>query len=184
MIDFVRCTLLKKNKGKNTGDRKQKGRTYVRCWIPFCCGKTIIGFRKGRTPTGSKTQKEKEEKKEVGEKLKNEKVWQYEASSRVVIQFREDRVLVQTRDSDKSLVRPQGGSGAGLALSACPTSWLTRFEPQQFLILLRRRLRLLLPLTGVASHSILVSITELPARGQGVGQEGVRSGERCCKEMP
>ena len=46
------------------------------------------------------------------------------------------------------MVRSQGGPGAGLALSTCPTSGLTKIPPQLFRVVLLRRLGLPLPLTA------------------------------------
>ena len=45
-------------------------------------------------------------------------------------------------------MRSQGGVGSGLALSTCPLCRVTRLEPCLFRVLLLRRLRFLLPLTG------------------------------------
>ena len=50
-------------------------------------------------------------------------------------------------DDRKALVRSQGGSGAGLALSTCLVNRLTTFAPQVFRVILLRRLHLPLPLT-------------------------------------
>ena len=49
--------------------------------------------------------------------------------------------------AQKLRLRSQGGPGAGLALTTCPTCLVTRVEPQLFRVLLLRRLRLPLPLT-------------------------------------
>ena len=50
-------------------------------------------------------------------------------------------------DSSVAAIRSQGGSGAGLAFSCCPTCRITRLEAQLFRVVLLRRLQLLLPLT-------------------------------------
>ena len=50
-------------------------------------------------------------------------------------------------DARKALVRSQGGSGVGLALSACFVNRLTIFTPQVFRVILFRRLHFPLPLT-------------------------------------
>ena len=50
-------------------------------------------------------------------------------------------------DSARASLRSQGGSGAGLPFTTCPTCLVTRLEPRVFRILLLRRLRLLLPFT-------------------------------------
>ena len=47
-----------------------------------------------------------------------------------------------------AMVRSQGGPGAGLAMSTCPTSRLTKIPPQLFRVVLPRRLGLPLPLTA------------------------------------
>ena len=73
--------------------------------------------------------------------------WQHEASSRVDRQFRDGDLFGRLDDTAKALTRSQGGSGAGLALSTCPTCRVTRLEPHLFRVLLLRRLRLPLSLT-------------------------------------
>ena len=68
--------------------------------------------------------------------------WQHEAASRVD-HFRND-VLFTLPSSTRALIR----SHAGMALSATPTSILTRIEPHLFCIVLLRRLRQPLPLSA------------------------------------
>ena len=72
--------------------------------------------------------------------------WQHEASSRTEESFR-NVLFTRLPDSTKASVRSQGGPGAGLAFTTCPTCLVTRLEPQLFRVLLLRRLRLPLPLT-------------------------------------
>ena len=50
-------------------------------------------------------------------------------------------------DTAKALTHSQGGSGAGLALSTCPTCRVTRLELHLFRVLLLRHLRLPFSLT-------------------------------------
>ena len=73
--------------------------------------------------------------------------WQHEAASRVEESFRETNLFPRMGDARKALVRSQGGSGAGLALSTCPVNRLTTFSPHVFRVILLRRLHLPLPLT-------------------------------------
>ena len=73
--------------------------------------------------------------------------WQHEAASRVEESFRETNLFPRMGDARKALVRSQGGSGAGMALSTCPVNRLTTFSPQVFRVILLRRLHLPLPLT-------------------------------------
>ena len=74
--------------------------------------------------------------------------WQHEAASRVEARFRDANLFRRLDDASKALVRSQGGVGAGLALSICPLCRVTRLEPHLFRVLLLRRLRLPLPLSG------------------------------------
>ena len=73
--------------------------------------------------------------------------WQHEAASRVEQQFREG-LFEHMAVPRKALVRSQGGPGAGLPFTTCPTNFLTTFTPQLFRVLLLRRLGLPLPLTA------------------------------------
>ena len=73
--------------------------------------------------------------------------WQHEAAFRVDQRFRDEDLFANLTDSGQALVRSQGGHGAGLALSTCPTCRITRIDPQLFRVILLRRLRLPLPLT-------------------------------------
>ena len=73
--------------------------------------------------------------------------WQHEAASRVERQFRSAVLFPSLCDSDRALMRSQSGPGAGVALSATPSSALTRIESALFRVLLLRRLRQPLPLT-------------------------------------
>ena len=73
--------------------------------------------------------------------------WQHEAASRVEQQFREG-LFEHKPVSRKALVRSQGGPGAGLTFTTCPTNFLTTFTPQFFRVLLLWRLGLPLPPTA------------------------------------
>ena len=73
--------------------------------------------------------------------------WQHEAASRVDQRFRNEDLFARLTDSGQALVRSQGGPGAGLKLSTCPTCRITRIDPQLFRVILLRRLHLPLPLT-------------------------------------
>ena len=73
--------------------------------------------------------------------------WQHEAASRVERQFRSAVLFPSLCDSDRALMRSQSGPGAGVALSATPSSALTRIESALFRVLLLRRLRQPLRLT-------------------------------------
>ena len=74
--------------------------------------------------------------------------WQHEAPSRVERQFRDANLFTRLGDDRVAMVRSQGGPGAGLALSTCPVSRLTKIVPQVFRVTLLRRLQLPLPLTA------------------------------------
>ena len=68
----------------------------------------------------------------------------HEVSSRTEESFR-NVLFTRLPDRTKASVRSQGGPGAGLALTTCPTCLVTRLEPQLFRVLLLRRFRLPLP---------------------------------------
>ena len=72
--------------------------------------------------------------------------WHREARSWVDRQFREGDLFGRLDDTTKALARSQGGSGAGLALSTCPTCRVTRLEPHLFRVLLLRPIAPLLDL--------------------------------------
>ena len=67
--------------------------------------------------------------------------WQHEVASRTDEEFRET-LFSRMADSSVAAIRSQGGSGAGLALSCCPTCRITRLEAQLFRVTLLRRLQL------------------------------------------
>ena len=71
--------------------------------------------------------------------------WQHEAASRVDRHFRDDVLFTTLPSSTRALIRSQAGPMGGMALSATPTSMLTRIEPHLFRIVLLRRLRQPLP---------------------------------------
>ena len=73
--------------------------------------------------------------------------WQHEAASRIESWWLDEFVLPRMEEFARAVVRSQGGSGAGLALRACPTCRVTQLEPQQLRVLLLRRLQLPLPLS-------------------------------------
>ena len=75
--------------------------------------------------------------------------WQHEAASRVELHFRDSDLFARIGTARTALFRSQGGPRAGLALSACPTSRLTKITPQLFRVVLLRRLGLPLPLTAL-----------------------------------
>ena len=70
--------------------------------------------------------------------------WQHEVSSKVEHEHREE-VFGRMRPRERAQVRSQAGPGAGLALSATPTHFLTRIPSHLFLVVMLRRLRLPLP---------------------------------------
>ena len=71
--------------------------------------------------------------------------WQHKASSRVELQFRELQLMPGISEGDRTLMRSQNGSGAGVAFSTTPCTPLTRLWPQLLRVLLWRSLRLPLP---------------------------------------
>ena len=83
--------------------------------------------------------------------------WQHEAACRIEQRAR-DTLLLSLPDSGKALVRSQGGPGAGLAFTTCPTCRITKMEPAVFTSLFPG------PSTAadVASHSILVATIVQP----------------------
>ena len=87
--------------------------------------------------------------------------WQHEAASRVDQRFRNEDLFARLTDSGQALVRSQGGPGAGLALSTCPTCRITRIDPQLFRVI-----------AGVAFHSTLVATTVQLALGLGSWEGG------------
>ena len=72
--------------------------------------------------------------------------WQHEASSRIEQEHRESlfRVLAEP---ERTLLRAQGDSGAGVALQTCGICFFFRIDPALFRVLLLRRLRLPLRLS-------------------------------------
>ena len=70
--------------------------------------------------------------------------WQHEAASRIESWWLDEFAFARMEELARALVRSQGGSGAGLALRACPTCRVTQLEPQ-LRVLLLRRLQLPLP---------------------------------------
>ena len=67
--------------------------------------------------------------------------WQHEASIHTDLAFR-GGMLEVLADHEKAFLRSQSGPGAGVALSATPSSYHTRIDSQLFRVLLLRRLRL------------------------------------------
>ena len=59
--------------------------------------------------------------------------WQHEASSRTEESFR-NVLFTRLPDSTKDSARSQGGPGAGLVLTTCPTCLVTRLEPQLWVL--------------------------------------------------
>ena len=96
--------------------------------------------------------------------------WQHEASSRIEEDFKA-ALLDRLPDSAKASLRSQGGPGAGLSFTTCPTCLVTRFEPHSsefsccaaFDCLF---LSLCVP-AGVASHKTPVATTAQPVRRPG-----------------
>ena len=72
--------------------------------------------------------------------------WQHEAACRIEQRAR-DNLLLRLPESGKALLRSQGGPGAGLAFTTCPTCRITKMEPHVFRVLFLRRLHLPLPWT-------------------------------------
>ena len=63
-------------------------------------------------------------------------------------EYRDENLFSRLDDAARAMMRSQGGIGSGMALSTCPLCRITRLEPFLFRVLLLRRLRLPLPLTG------------------------------------
>ena len=73
--------------------------------------------------------------------------WQKHASVSVQSHHREHVVWPQLTPADRAMVRSQSGPLSSVPFTAMPTSRVTRFEAEQFRVLLLRRLRLSLPLS-------------------------------------
>ena len=74
--------------------------------------------------------------------------WQYYASSALCFDFRESVVLPNMPLADRAMLRSQSGPWAGCAFTAIPTAPETTVGADAMQVLLRRRLRLRLPLQG------------------------------------
>ena len=72
--------------------------------------------------------------------------WQHHASSALDNHFRETVVLPRMKLADRAMLRSQSGPWSGTALAAVPTTTATTMQAEAFQVLLRRRLRLRLPL--------------------------------------
>ena len=59
--------------------------------------------------------------------------------------FRQEVLFERMGSRDRAILRSQGGSGAGLALTVSPTTLMTKIPPHLFRTILLRRLRLPLP---------------------------------------
>ena len=80
--------------------------------------------------------------------------WQLEVASRVEKFSRED-LFTRVGEDVQALIRSQGGPGADLVLSTCPTCRVTKLEAQLFRVVLLRRVRLplcSLPLDPCGHH--------------------------------
>ena len=95
-----------------------------------------------------------------------------------------DQLFTTMTESERAMVRSQGGPGAGAPFTVCPTGVETRIDPHLFRTLLLRRLRLPLSM----SKSICRCGRPLDSRGHhraacaraGVlGKARVCRGERC-----
>ena len=96
--------------------------------------------------------------------------WQHEAASRVD-RFRDDVLFTTLPSSTRALIRSLAGPISGMALSATPTSMLTRIESHLFrIVLCGVSVNLFLCLraaAGVAVSSTSLAITEQLAQGLG-----------------
>ena len=73
--------------------------------------------------------------------------WQHEAAVCVERRFRGTILFPRMVPGERAMVRSQAGPNAGVALSTCPSSPLTRIDSPLFRVLLQRRLSLPLPLS-------------------------------------
>ena len=73
--------------------------------------------------------------------------WQKHASVSVQSYHREHVVWPQLNPAERAMVRSQSGPLSSVPFTAMPTNRVTRFEAEQFRVLLLRRLRLPLPLS-------------------------------------
>ena len=74
--------------------------------------------------------------------------WQHEAAVCVERRYRDDSLFSRMTALEKAMVRSPAGPNAGVALSTCPCSPLSRIESPLFRVLLQRRLSLPLPLSN------------------------------------
>ena len=102
--------------------------------------------------------------------------WQHEAAVCVERRYRDDSLFSRMTVLEKAMVRSQAGPNAGVALSTCPCSPLSRIESPLFRVLLQRRLSLPLPLSNRICRCGLPNdqfgITAQHARGQGCWEGG------------
>ena len=115
---------------------------------PFCCG---VGGCSGGPPswealaTGARPAIREPDEFEPGGLRKG---WQHEAASRVEQQFRDQVLFERLLAQDRAMIRSQAGPGAGTAFSVVPTGFLTQIPLRLFRVVLLRRFRLPLPLSG------------------------------------
>ena len=103
--------------------------------------------------------------------------WQKHASVSVQSHHREH--VPQLNPAERAMVRSQSGPLSSVPFTAMPTNRVTRFEAEQFRVLLLRRLRLPLPLVR-RPWTPPCSVQQI----RGSGQERVRGGECCCSDLP
>ena len=98
--------------------------------------------------------------------------WQHEASSRVEQHFRTLDLLPRLTDTEKTMLRSQGGPGAGAFLSTTPAHPLTRIDSFSFRTLSAADFALLFlcrrASAGVAAPLITLATTVLHVPVQGV----------------
>ena len=108
--------------------------------------------------------------------------WQHEGSDRLEEAFRESLFVTMT-DSERALVRSQGGPGAGAAFSACPTCAVTRIDLHLFRTLFLRRL--LSKRTYRCRHPLdFRGHQRAVCARAGAGEERLRCRECCRLDLP
>ena len=114
---------------------------------PFCCGVGCSGGLPSweALATGARRAIREPDEFEPGGLRQG---WQHEAASRVEQEFRDQVLFERLLAQDRAMILSQAGPGAGTAFSVVPTGFLTQIPLHLFRVVLLRRFRLPLPLSG------------------------------------
>ena len=116
------------------------------------------------------------------ERLRVGRLWQGMAARHSESKNSSVRNKVSPLSDSSCALRSQGGSGAGMALSACPTCRVTKITSHLFRVLLLHRLQFASSLNRAylpvwPSHSTLLASPSSVRTGWGSRKKGVRIGE-------